>query len=406
MRIPHPGLRAGARTGRAAIGVLVLAGTLLVLPTGPAKGDPEVDPQSASQSSVKVPTPELKALLAANPAEGQPGFDDLPANLSISLTEGTVTTSQHAVVRRSKMSITSRPIWGALYFAELNEPLENPTKYVATCTAAIRCVPDPFYQPSCATADPSTQWMTGYFRSPIYPIKPLEGGGAKVGILVQDKINLIAFGTIPATATLTISVPRLDRAVQPLMAHVWSRRRTRGCVPVPSDIAGASSLVEGKINIQLSDLEVDGVPVDLGPRCQTKRPADLYLWGDTTSGTYSPNGGGPLGAYDGLHPGSRGPLNDPYYVKDNGRIIPPSSGIEVPPFANCGTNGDDLSPLVSAMASGPNNPVRAMQKTLVAINRIPLEDLSTCGGTPTRPQCPLPAPEVPERPPLPDGEGE
>ncbi|HEY9393439.1 MAG TPA: hypothetical protein VIP58_04855 [Nocardioides sp.] len=405
MPIPRP--RAGARTGRVAVGVLLLAATFLALPTGPATGDPEVDPPSASQSSVKAPTPDLQALIADDPAEGLPGFDDLPPSRSISQTEGIVTNSQHAVARRSKMSITSQQIWGGLYFGELNDPIENPTKYTTNCTTRVRCVPDPFYQPSCATDDPATQWMTNYFRTPLYPFKPLEGGGAEVGILTEDKINLIAFGTIPATATLTIAVPRVSGKVQPLMTHAWARK-VRGCVPPPSELPKTSTLVEGKVTLQLSDLEVDGVPVELGPNCRTNQPADLRLWGegDAASGGYSPGSGGKLGAFDGLHPGSRGPLNDPYYFQDNGRTIPASTGIDIPPFSNCGTSGDDLSPLVSAMASGPNNPVRAVQGGLIAWGRIPLEEPSKCGGTPTRPVCPLPGPEVPPMPPLPDGEGQ
>lgn len=400
MRIPRPGVRAG----RATFGVLLLAATFLALPTGPATGEPETDPQSASRSLTPL-LPGVPALIADDPSAGLPGFDDLPANLSISQTEGTVTASQHAVARRSKMSITARPIWAALFYGEFNDPIDNPTRYRApSCPRQIACVSDPFFQPPCATEDPSTQWKSTYFRHPMYPIKPIKGGGAEVGILTQDKINLIAFGTIPATATLTISVPRVNGKVEPLIAHLWDGK-TSGCVPRPSDIPRVSALVEGEVILQLSDLEVDGVPVDLGPRCRTEHPAALYLWGDFASGEYNVNNGGPLGAFDGLHPGSRAPLDDPYYREDNGRTIPPSSGIDIPPFAHCGTNDDDLSPLVTAMASGPNNPVRATQGQIIGLNRIPLEDLTTCD--PFRPDlCPLPAPGKPERPPLPDGEGQ
>lgn len=401
MRISRP--RAGARVGRAAVGVLLLAATFLALPTGPAKSEPQGDPQSASQSSLKTHPPGLTALIDDDPGAGLPGFDDLPAWHSISATEGTVTNSQRAVARRSKMSISSRPIWAALYLFAFNEPVENPTRYKPACTRTSHCTPDPFYQPSCATDDLATQWMTGYSRHPLYPLKPLKGGGAKVGILTETEINLIAFGTIPATATLTMSVQRVSGKVKPLMSHMWDRKG-RGCVPLPSDIPKISALVEGKIVIQLSDLEVDGVPVDLGPKCRTKRPADVYLWADVASGNYFPSSGGPLGAFDGLHPGSRGPLNDPYYFEDNGRTLPPSSGVDIPPFVNCGTGGDDLSPVVSAMASGPNNPVRAMQGSMIFLNRIPLEDLTMCATVDKR--CPLPPPDAPPMPPLPEGQGQ
>lgn len=407
MRIPRP----GARAGRAAVGVFLLPSAFLALPTGPATGDPEAVPPSASQSSLQPSLPGVTALMGDNPAEGLPGFNDLPANLSLSLTEGTVTSSQHAVARRAKMSITSRPIWGAMYFGEYNYPIENPTGYRLACNAFFKtpCLPDPFYQPPCATDDPATQWMTSYQRHKMYPIKPLKGGGADVGILTEEKINLVAFGSIPATATLTMSVPRVDGKVRPLQVHSWDRRG-QGCAPLPSDLPRTSTVLAGEIVVQLSDLEVDGVPVDLGPRCRTEHPADLYVWGIVTPGdrenTYYPGSGGPLAAIDGIHPGSLGPLKHPYYYEDNGLTIPPSSGVDIPPFVNCGVGAEDLSPLVTAMASGPNNPVHARQSTIVAAaNRIPLEDISMCTPGPI-PYCPLPAPEIPERPPLPDGEGQ
>lgn len=406
MRKPRP----GARVNRAAAGVLLLAAPFLALPTGPAQGDSEIDAQGAVPSSVKAQLPGVTALIADNPAEGLPGFDDLPANLSISGTEGTVTNSQHAVARRAKMSITSSPIWAALYTFLYNSPIENPTSYKGGCNRFTKtpCTPDPFYQPTCATDDPSTQWPTRYSRHKLYPFKPLKGGGAEVGILSEDKLNLIAFGSIPATATLTMSVPRVNGKVQPLVSHLWERRlpgAPTGCSPRPSDIPVVSALVEGEVTLHLSDLKVDGVPVELGTKCRTGRPAHIYLWGDYGSGSYFPATGGPLAAYEGMHPGSRGPLNDPSYFEDNGRTIPPSAGVDIPPFVNCGVGGDDLSPVVTAMASGPNNPVRATQGPLIFINRIPLEDITMCD--PFRPTvCPLPAPDIPDMPPLPDGEGQ
>lgn len=401
MRIPRP--RAGARTGRVAVGILLLGAILLALPTSPATGDPEDEPQGASQSNLVPAPPGVAPLIADDPGEGFPGYTDLPLNKSISATEGTVTNSQRSVVLRSKMSITTSPIWAALYLYAFNEPVENPTAYKPACAGTGHCTPDPFYQPDCATDDLATQWMTAYSRHPLYPLKPLKGGGAEVGVLTETKVHLIAFGTIPATATLTMSVPRVDGKVQPLMSHMWDRK-AKGCAPLPPDLPKVSALVEGKVIIQLSDLQIDGVPVDLGPKCRTGRPADVYLWNDPASGAYFPSSGGPLGAFEGLHPGSRGPLNDPYYFEDKGRTLPASSGVDIPPFVNCGARGDDLSKLVSAMASGPNNPVRAVQGSLIFLDRIPLEDLDMCATTDKR--CPLPPPATPPMPPLTDGEGQ
>lgn len=336
-----------------------------------------------------------------------PGASDLPAPGTISLAEGTVTGSQGTVVRGSRMYITvgpENPIWGALYFAEFNWPVEDPTQFVALCSQGRPCVPDPFYQPECATDEPATRKMSYYFRNPLYPLSPLGGGGADVGLLAETRVNLLAFGSIPATATLTMRTPSSGGSVRPLMAHIWQRGTGYpiGCGPLQVAAPPISALVEGKVEIRLSDLTVDGVSVDLGPNCRTETPVDLYLWGETDRRGYYPNSGGDLGAYDGLHPGSVIPLDDPFYFGHfEGRDLPASSGVHVPPFTGCGIGSDDLSPVISAMASGPNNPVRAVQGQTASFDSIPLEDLTQCspfGG------CPLPAPAVPPMPPLPSGE--
>lgn len=349
------------------------------------------------------------SLLLATPSSSAPdepaqvpGEADLPQT-PIAQARGVVTNSQGGVVRRSKMYLTikpEKPIWGVLYQGVYNWPVENPTSFLSLCSRGRPCVPDPFYQPPCATDDPLTQRRGPYFKSRLYPVSPLSGGGADVGLLAEMKVNLIAFGALPATATLTLRVPRVDGKVKPLTVHIWQTNQL-GCDP--TYVAPAvSALAEGQVGISLGDLEVDGVPVDLGPSCRTVRPADLQLWGETELGGYFPGSGGPLGAFDALHPGSLGPLDSPFYFEDNGRVIPPSTGITIPPFTGCGTGGEDLSALVTAMASGPNNPVRARQSPLVApIDDIDLGNLAKCDQNGV---CPLPAPAVPDRPPLPEGD--
>lgn len=335
-----------------------------------------------------------------------PGDEDLPQT-PIAQARGVVTNSQGGVVRRSKMYITTRsekPIWGVLYQGIYNWPVENPTSFLPLCIRGRPCVPDPFYQPPCATDDPATQRQAQYIRYRLYPVSPRGGGrGADVGLITEMQVNLIAFGSLPATATLTLRVPRVDGKVQPLRVHTW-QTRVLGCDP--SYVAPAvSALAEGQVDITLADLKVDGVPVDLGPSCRTVRAADLQLWGETELGGYFPGSGGPLGAYDGLHPGSLGPLKSPFYFEDNGRVIPPSTGITIPPFTGCGTDGEDLSALVTAMASGPNNPVRARQGPLISHidGIVDLNNLARCDHNGV---CPLPAPEIPDRPPLPEGDEE
>lgn len=362
----------------------------------------------AAVVSLLLSTPSSSA-----PGDPIPGEGDLPQTRYNGAGEGVVTTSQSAAMRRSKMVITmsgDSPIFGLLYNGLYNWPADDPTTYLALCSRGRPCVADPFFQPTCATEDLTTQKRGSYFRSLIYPVGRLDGG-VDVGLVGRVRVRMVAFGAIPATATLTLRSTRKAGKVTPLLVQLWasSTAEQLGCDP-SFDAPKLTALVEGQIDIALSDLEVDGIPVNLGSHCRTVRPTDLRLWGDTSLGSYSPNTGGPLGAFDGLHPGSLGPLDSPFYVESQGRTIPASTGVTVPPFTGCGTGGDDLSPLVSAMASGPNNPVRAVQSPVVSHEVIPgepfprevLRDISAC--SPFGGQCPLPGPDAPERPPLPEGE--
>lgn len=347
------------------------------------------------------------------PGDPIPGEGDLPQTRLTGAGEGVVTTSQGAVVRRSKMYITmggESPIWGLLYNGLHNWPVDAPTSYLALCSRGRPCVADPFYQPACATGELTTQKRGSYFRSLIYPVGRLPGG-VEVGLVGRVRVRMVAFGSIPATATLTLRSTRKNGRSTPLLVQLWSTGNPElmGCDPT-FDAPALTALVEGQIEISISDLEVDGVSVDLGAGCRTVRPTDLRLWGNSNLGSYSPNAGGPLGAFEGLNPGSRGPLDSPFYVESQGRTIPASTGITVPPFTGCGTGGEDLSPLVSAMASGPNNPVSAVQSSVVSheigpgepFPREVLRDISAC--SPFGGQCPLPGPDAPERPPLPPGD--
>ncbi len=239
----------------------------------------------------------------------------------------------------------------------------------------------------------------------IYPMRPLAGGGAEIGVVTKTSVNLLAFGSIPATATVTVRVPRENGKVVPLIAHVCQTAPfgpRPGCDPSFSPPT-ATTLVEGTVEVFISDLVLDGVPVDVGPSCRTMEPTPVYLWGAQGENPYFPSSGGELGAYDGINPGSRFAVDHPIYRGrfDGRENIPASTGIDIPSFTGCGTAGEDLSSLVTSVAAGPNNPIRAIQKTPVefpADEGVPIDDLLRCD---INGNCPLPAPPVPAAPPLP-----
>ncbi|KQY55455.1 hypothetical protein [Nocardioides sp. Soil796] len=331
---------------------------------------------------------------------GLPGSEDLPQE-KIALTQGLVTLTQTAAARASKMFITigpDSPIWGGLYQGLYNTPIENPVSFLAMCTRGRACVDNPFDQPDCADPSVPTSMNRGSFlRVAIYALSPLTSGGVDAGLVARVPVNLVAFGSIPATATLTLRQPKLNGKLRPFTANIWDTNSplNKGCDP--NFTTRTSTIVEGKLEVTLSDLTVDGVPVDLGKSCRTESLVDLRMWNE---GAYTPGGGGTLAAYDGLHGPSLGPLNSPYHQELDGQQIPASTGITIPPFTGCGVGGEDLSPIVSAMASGPNNPVRAVQSPMASFDELPLDDLGTCSNV-----CPKDViPDVPANPPLPEGD--
>ncbi|MDG4865179.1 hypothetical protein P8605_44225, partial [Streptomyces sp. T-3] len=96
-------------------------------------------------------------------------------------------------------------------------------------------------------------------------------------------------------------------------------------------------------HLRLHDVRVNGVPLDVGPRCRTSRPIDTRL-----TGSYPVTSGGLL---EGV--------------------------LDIPPFTGCGANGEDLDPLLTATVSGPGNPLKIRQGPI-------------CGGSSTCRVPPMP----------------
>lgn len=343
-------------------------------------------------------------------------FGDLPPQERY-VTKGAVTSTQGAVVRRSKMYITIRPdnpIWGLLYYGEWNAcgsgrraticPIGKP---VESYGSSIR-IGWPFALPGTCTAGANPNANTQYVRSKLVVVsvrkRPTPSGteypADQIGQFPAVRVNMVAFGSIPVTATLRMSMRKRDGVTFPWTVHVWNPTGLVGCAQTPSTYYRA--LIEGQVDIRLSDLRVDGNPVDLGSSCRTSRPVDLALWGEPG---YIALSGGLLSQRSGLETGSgtvvplRTPgypeTNSSIYFEDEGRMLPDSTGVTIPPFTGCGTT-EDLDPLVTAMASGPDNPVTVAQGYPLS-DGFDLADLGRCSASG---RCPLPAPEVPERPAL------
>lgn len=182
----------------------------------------------------------------------------------------------------------------------------------------------------------------------------------RFGYFPPVHVRSVAFGTIPATFTLHIEQLRDGNDLPEPLTLVG-----RNGEYVDGGIYTDDSLLTGRVRIRISDLVVDGVPVDLGAHCSTARPVEVEMhgkgfWehdpalaGEALPGQnmvdYLDQPTAPPSAW--AKEGWRNTTT--YFDSASGGVL--TGSVEVPPFANCGRGADDLSPLVTSVASGPGN---------------------------------------------------
>lgn len=168
-------------------------------------------------------------------------------------------------------------------------------------------------------------------------------------------VRTVAFGSIPAEATLSLTLP-LGPDGLPIGLHAVTvtDEYQNTTTPPPPGInpnnggwtRSADTPASGGVWVSVKTLSVDGVPIDIGDHCRTAQLATLDLMGKgytiamgdpEPAGTFSVSNGGTM-----------------------------HGTIDVPRFADCGAGGDDLSPLVSSVASGHDFPVEAETGTFSA----------------------------------------
>ena len=155
------------------------------------------------------------------------------------------------------------------------------------------------------------------------------------------RATFLAFRFVPVTATLEVTelTPIKIRSVSGTLAP-----------PYPLTVSGTT-----KVRIQISDVDVNGVPLAIGPHCRPVRSPQLTLVGHGFN-TVPPTG---------------------YTVPTGG---PLSGELTIPAFTDCGV-AQNLDPLLTGSISGPGNYVLMTQGKL-------------CG--PSDPQawtCPPPVPK-------------
>jgi hypothetical protein len=182
---------------------------------------------------------------------------------------------------------------------------------------------------------------------------------------------MLAFGAIPVTATVHLTQPSGPRGAIDPLHFSWlilgsQLASSGGWIAGYGNFQGSVGseqrffieplAITGPVDVRVSDVKVDGVPLDVGGHCQTASPAQLsivspggyYLASDSNGNSVltstlvgRPGGFQPIGSHEG---------NASFTGSAQGNI-------DIPAFTDCSAGGDDVSSLITAMASGPKNPV-------------------------------------------------
>lgn len=184
------------------------------------------------------------------------------------------------------------------------------------------------------------------------------------GVFPSFRVGMLAFGAIPVTATVHITQPLVGGVASPLTLRWWT---TIGHLLPGQTVPGYESYgpapdfspnltffappasITGTVVVQLTDVTIDQQPIDVGPACQAKATMDI----SEVPGYYAQST--PTIPPVAHKPGEWLPLTNIVSYVTAGHI-------DLPAFTGCHNGGDDLDPLVTAMVSGPGNPVQITQK--------------------------------------------
>jgi hypothetical protein len=144
-------------------------------------------------------------------------------------------------------------------------------------------------------------------------------------VLPPARATLLAFGFVPVSATIQIS------EIGSLNVALISCAPTKNCPnPPPKNVA----LFFGRVSLRISNVDVNGVPLNVGNHCQTATPFNLELTGVPPS--YS------ITLIKGVLTGT----------------------VTIPLFTGCSNGTENLDPLFDATVSGPGNFVKITQATV------------------------------------------
>jgi len=205
------------------------------------------------------------------------------------------------------------------------------------------------------TSDPSCRTMPPYQERRIWAARVFfaspEGSSTPYGQMAPFVVRTVAFGSVPVEATVQLRQPRdAEGLPEPIRASVTNYTFCDGRGPFGAareTFVDAGSF-RGELDLRITRLRVDGVVLPLDSLCTTSVPAALTL----RSRAY--NTSDPSIRPEDL-PASSTRDTTPYWAPIAGGLL--QGTLDIPPFEGCTSVGDDLSPLLTGLVSGTDNPV-------------------------------------------------
>jgi hypothetical protein len=100
--------------------------------------------------------------------------------------------------------------------------------------------------------------------------------------------------------------------------------------------------IGGYQDIRISDVRINGTPLDVGPRCHTATPVDVVLKGRKDEQVSTGGDGKP-----------------DYDIQDGGPLV--DENLTIPPFTGCASHGENLDALFTTAISGSGNTLNLVQ---------------------------------------------
>lgn len=336
----------------------VAAGTTTSASANPAPAGPHL-------ANAALAAPHIAAAPLADPV--QPADDTvlempppLPPRASAITTGGAGIAT---TIRATKAKLTMRlpvtysvvyiqPAYRANFDLEPVPSVWQPTSPKSGCLYSQSRIPTDIYATSRRSGVPFSKTLAT-------PVDQFRGGQFS-----PATVSVLAFGAIPVTATMNLTQPFQDGKLQPLKADMTlplshtAGSVSGGCDPAwEASVPGLFTSVRGAAEIRISNVKVDGQPVDVGPACRSVEPTELNLWG---APGYIPVIGGDIFQQEDHSPVIRPDGSSGY------ALHPDSTNLSIPAFTGCrSASGDDISRMITAMVSSDDNTAAAQQSYVI-----------------------------------------